>query len=187
MYQVPKYIPKIRLIARDGRVWEYKNITEAADDLYGIFGWSIRDHIGDQWVKSRNFDFRLDTPFYYYYAYILQNNFGDVVTVDELMNARSGRRNYYDRWRPRRFEFEFRNGPVPYIGRRRRGSGYRHMETTQEICEAEALRFDEDAQYYSIKSRAKRNRSNLPNSWDDCWRPSRQKNWKNYRKTQWKK
>ncbi len=186
MYQVPKYIPKIRLIARDGHVWEYKNITEAADYLYGLFRWGIREQIGDQWVKTRNFDCRLDTPYYFYYAYILQDDLGRPVTVDELMDARSDNRNYYDRWRPKRNDYEFRNGPVPYTGGYRRGGGYRHMGTTQEICEADALLYDEDAQYYGIKARGKRNRSSLPNDWDDYWRPFYKKNWKNYRKKQWK-
>ena len=117
MYQVPKYIPKIRLIARDGRFWEYKNITEAADELYRIFRWSIREQIGDQWVKSRNVDFRLDTPYYFYYPYILQNDFGDSVTIDELMDARSNKRPWRAGWMVARNDFEFRNGPVPYIGR----------------------------------------------------------------------
>ncbi len=186
MHQVPKYVPKIRLINRDGHVWEYKNLTEAANDLYGIFGWNIREQIGDQWVKSRNWDCRIDTPYYYYYTYILQTDLGESVTVDELMNARSDTGTWYNRYWSRHHPHVFRCGPVPNISSRRYRSGYRHMGTTQEICEADALRFDEDAQDYGIKARAKRNRSNLPGAWDDYWRPCGQKNWKHYRKTQWK-
>ena len=187
MPYIPPYIPKIRLIARDGRIWEYKTLTKAADELYEIFRWGIREQIGDTWIKSRNWDFRLDTPAYFYYPYILRTEFGDVVTVDELWNARTTKISWRAGWMSARNDFEFRNGPVPYTGGRRRWVGCRHMKTTQEICEADALRFDDDAQYYGIKARAKRNRANLPEAWDDHWRPYDQKNWKNYRKNQWKK
>lgn len=187
MYQVPKYTPKIRLLSREGDVWEYPNINQAADALYRIFRYGIREQIGDQWRKERNRDFRLDTPYYFYYAYILQDEFGEPVTVDELLAARSKTRNFYDRIYSKRNDFEFRNGSVPYIHRRKLFCGCRHMKTTQEIREVETLDLDEDAQYYSVKIRAKRNKANLPEAWDDHWRSYINKNWKHYRKTQWKK
>lgn len=60
----------------------------------------------------------------------------------------------------------------------------RHPRTTQERRangNRDFIRFDD----FKIKSRAKRNRKNLPNSYDDIWHQS-QKSWKKLRKTQYK-
>jgi hypothetical protein len=78
-------------------------------------------------------------------------------------------------------EYEFRCDPVPMIHRHRghKGCYYRSMKTMQERKASLAAKEDE------IPWRARRNFRNLPNAWDDYPR-FMQKNWKKFRKHQWK-
>lgn len=100
--------------------------------------------------------------------------------------SRRDNRWYYRR----RNKFKFRDGSVEGIrcwkpGRYR---GYRHIQTHQEIRENDFLdNYDEDAIEYKVKARGRRRRHNLPTPWDDirCHSYGR-KNWKHFRKHQWK-
>lgn len=76
---------------------------------------------------------------------------------------------------------QFRNGPIPYTGYSKHYCGLRHMKTTNERrqnCAPELKEF----------VRAKRNKGNLPNAWDDIFRPY-SKCWKDCTKKrkQWMK
>lgn len=72
-------------------------------------------------------------------------------------------------------------GPVPGISKRGRGFYHRRIHTMPERRMASV--FDEN----EPGPRASRNSGNLPNSWDDLTRSDyAAKNWKTYRKTQWK-
>lgn len=75
--------------------------------------------------------------------------------------------------------YVYRDGPVPYVGKRNHGHYYRRMKTTQE------RRWSYSAVVDGVPWRARRNARNLPNPWDDIV-IGRLKNWKKYRKTQWK-
>lgn len=69
--------------------------------------------------------------------------------------------------------YKFRNGPVPRTGRRSNYGYWRHPKTAQELRNIDCF------------TRAKR--KNIPTSWDDLERGDwRDKNWKRYRKHQWK-
>lgn len=86
----------------------------------------------------------------------------------------------------RRFPHAFRGGPVPHTRCRRGGNGwFRDFSTLPEMTAADGLAHDEDASELGIRVRAKRNPVNLPTSWDDR-APSRLKNWKEQRRTQWR-
>lgn len=77
--------------------------------------------------------------------------------------------------------YVYRYDAVPFIHKRHlhRGSSNRHIRTTQERRMSLAEKEDD------IRWRCKRNFHNLPNSWDDIIRRT-EKNWKSFRKTQWK-
>jgi len=66
--------------------------------------------------------------------------------------------------------------------RSHRGSSYKQIHTTPE---RRAIFACEDQEEYTPKVRPTRNLSNLPNTWDDYWRHN-EKNWKSFRKHQWK-
>ena len=86
------------------------------------------------------------------------------------------------RWSWREFaEIEYRYEPVPGSGgsSRRRCYQFRNMRTTQErkfSCDIDHKKF----------VRGGRNRAGLPNVWDDVYHLY-QRNWKEYRKTQYRK
>lgn len=74
----------------------------------------------------------------------------------------------------------YRQAPVARTGKRGGYHNYwRYPKTTQEVRECE----NPDLKEYGIKVR--RNRRSLPMSWDDVYK-QHHKNWKYYRKTQWK-
>jgi len=60
---------------------------------------------------------------------------------------------------------------------------YRHPRTQNEMKQYEASKTNDLG--ISIKIRNKRKPNKLPNSWDDIYRLGL-RNWKYYRKTQWK-
>lgn len=68
----------------------------------------------------------------------------------------------------------------------RKGGGYRRPETQADRVAA-CYEVEEEFEYAVSKVRAVRNAKNLPSAWDDIYRSSPQKNWKSYRKTQYKK
>jgi hypothetical protein len=197
MYIVPEVRPKVYLIHRDGTKWEFKNLEEAANELRRLGYYNPRNSfmstpvVGDHFKIHRS-DYMYDDEVIgsiIYYDYIVRDEYGRVITVNDLKDSVSPT----SRWRKKRLseiEFckkHFRGIPIPYTGRRGYSSCYRHIYTTQEHRENDFLRYDEDAQEYNIKPRARRTMKNLPNAWDDIARSDWDaKNWKHRRKTQWK-
>lgn len=98
------------------------------------------------------------------------------------------------RWNRRRYYFTpetFRKGPIPGTGRARWkfSSYYRYPKTLQEHRWAEALRADREEllEYSSIPLKARDRDNYLPTAWDDVPRSEHaKKNWKAYRKHQYK-
>jgi len=98
---------------------------------------------------------------------------------DDLCGSRFHARSYYWMKNP----YEFRRDPVPGTGGRNWhfGSYYRNPKTTQE------MRY---ACYHGRLVRARRNKNNLPDPWDDIQRGDvgTRKSWKNKKnKKQWMK
>lgn len=71
--------------------------------------------------------------------------------------------------------------PVPGTGKHRHGRAFRRIRYGSTRRAAQF--FGEEGE---IGSRAARSRSNLPDAWNDMQLP-RQRNWKNYRRTQWRR
>ncbi len=83
--------------------------------------------------------------------------------------------------------YEFRCDPVPFI-RCRRGSKYgaRYYKQPRTIQERRAYFYDELSEY-GVSLRLTRSARNLPDPWDDRSRADfRIRNWKRYRRTQYK-
>lgn len=199
MYNVPEFIPKVYLIHRDGRKWEFKNIEKAADTLWyqGYLGrYREAPLIAPHFKEARPFmDYDANgqrddlVGSVIYHDYIVRDEVGEIITVDDLKDARKPRHN---KWNTRHddkvhiTEKFFRKMPIPHTGRGGWRSGYRHVRTRSEIRENEFLKYDEDAIEYDIKPRTRRTQD-LPTLWDDIWRNDyRSRNWKRHRKTQWK-
>jgi len=105
--------------------------------------------------------------------------------IQEYNNLpKSKKRSYRRHWRGGRYVF--RRGPVEGIRKWRGGTWLRGPRTLQENREANFFfEHDEEARDYKIKGRA--HRSKLPTLWDDrCRSNYGVKNWKQYRKHQWK-
>lgn len=83
--------------------------------------------------------------------------------------------------------YEYRRDPVPFT-RCRRGSGYcssylKRPRTTQE----RRAYFHDEISEYDIQIRGSRSPRNLPDTWDDYIRADVGiKNWKKFRRTQYK-
>ncbi len=60
---------------------------------------------------------------------------------------------------------------------------FRHPKTTQEMRLYYASTTNEEG--VRINVRGRRKPKHLPNAWDDVWKPS-SRNWKSYRKKQWR-
>ena len=91
---------------------------------------------------------------------------------------------YYWRWRKTHAKPEhYRKYPVPHTGVSHWRRGDRRIRTLQQMRAEEALDLDEDAIEYNVKPRQKF----IPNDRDDhiVYVP-RTKNWKKFRRNQWK-
>ena len=192
MYNVPKHNPEVYLIHRDGRRWVFDDIEEAAEELYRlryITSWYNRkSQIGEHFssVRERDWDSETNEYTYYYYDYIVRDDTGVIITDEDLIVYRDRIQQRIRDNADKRTVSEFRRGPVPHTSSKRAYySGYRHINTIQEIRENEFLKYDEDALEYNIKPRPERN--NLPTAWDDISRDDwNAKNWKKHRKHQWR-
>lgn len=148
-------------------------------DIASKFGYALEDRHSTGLAKwdpdtQRVSSIREDRYAYWYvnwnYCYVAYENDVTLVTPDRLVGLNRQlhppRRYYWHSWRKRNW---------------RKGGHYRQMRTTQERRWAAAW----DDEEFAPKTRAARNFRNLPNAWDDWWR-TEDRNWKRYRRTQWK-
>ena len=196
MYTVPAFVPKVYLIHRDGRRWEYKNIEIAANDLFNrrFLGYYRIDPVGTHFNEVKYYDYIPENEPYKIitYDYIVRDELGTIITCNELRSIRDKSRPV-SRWSRRYIsqttvtKKHFRNSPIPYTGKRGGWKVYRTMHTTPEHRENDFLNYDEDALEYNIKARPSRRKYALPTSWDDSVRSDYNcKSWKKHRKHQWK-
>jgi hypothetical protein len=123
------------------------------------------------------------TPNYYrtdyIFACVAYNERGNVLDVSHLV----GIARQYNEWYLRQVKWYYRrrSSGTKREKRRVRGSRFRAMRTTQERKWANAW----DDEEFAPKCRTRRDAKHLPNYWDEFWRYN-QKNWKKFRKHQWK-
>lgn len=191
---------KVFLVRYTGEVYLYDSYREFLSYLRGDvlhnMGKSFRDvrcFYTTRWVRDYRGEYRCideKTMVYTYWVAHWDHKSGSIIDpaqlkkdwdeyLNELHRLRTSHKRWWYRWNNK--IFEYRNGPVPFIGRHHshRGSWYRHMKTTQERRWSLAEKED------GVRGRAKRNIHNIPNSWDD-WARHNEKNWKRFRKNQWK-
>lgn len=191
MHTTPIFSQKIYLIENTSCRWEYNDLTHAANELYRLrlYGPFHHDdgHIGIHHVeKHKRFDWMVGIyePSNSYYQFIVRSELGDVITVKDLQKARTlPKWRWISRKETVERHGEFRRSPVPFTGKRSWG-GVRRISTTPERRTAVA-HSDKEMKEHGVKVRAKRNKSNLPNTWDDYWRHN-MRSWKKHRKHQWK-
>jgi len=106
------------------------------------------------------------------FCYVVYNANDKIVPPDVLIGI--DRRERYER----RYRYNYNSWH-----KRKHCHSYRRPHTTQERRWAHAW----DDEEFAPPPRARRNARNLPDAWDDVWRwHGDTKNWKNYRKHQWK-
>lgn len=178
------HIGPVRLVRRCGQVWDFDSLDHLVVQCSHLL-----TAIGDGPlipVSDPLWDSLLKTP-----EYIVRDECDLTIPlwkIEEIARAnrvwdriiRGG--TYYARKAGYDYERHYRCGPVPLLGRYRRGrSMWRYPRTTQEqryLCDD---RCDE------VGIRIRRKRYNTPNAWDDRIRSHWDvKNWKKFRKTQYK-
>ena len=186
MYYHEKYQPKVRLWNRQGTFREYENIKDAARRIPS----NIKRQIGEDFDDHHRRFYRSAIILRWRSEedgllpnYVLRTEFNELIHPDALYdNVRKGPFYVWINYFPIKSYLGFRNGPVPRTGKLLWG-GVRHKRTTQEICENASFFNDVEMLDYKIKVRGKR--MNIPCAWDDRFAPFT-KNWKKYRKHQWR-
>lgn len=119
--------------------------------------------------------------------HILLNEFGEVLAIDDFEDViiserkKNDEKGFYTKYR--RIEGWNGTGPVPGTGGWGNGHYFRHPVTLQALKAACGV-CKEDGE---PSMRGNRTKSHVPSSWDDIHRSDRGiRNWKKYRKQQWK-
>lgn len=186
MHIIKPYETSVTLFHRDGQVSVYKSMKEAYRKLG--YRW-IAENVGKNF---REFD-RLRTDYspegavpvservYFEREYIMRGDFGQILTAKDFEHLRPSFRGFL---RYRNYYLWNGEGPVPGTGCGRKwGRCFRRLSHMAQRRQA-ALVLKEEGE---VAPRAARNARNLPNPWDDYNVAAREnRNWKQFRKHQWK-
>ncbi len=176
MYVIQQPKIEIHLISRDGDTHIYEDYN---DFINNTSYWFVDRHVVNTfkdvldewlWLYERNQNRT---------RYVVRDKFGSIFTKTELLNdiyKANRKRIVY-----RNSYHEFRSGPVPHTGKRRRGfyNWYKRPRTTQERRWNIA---------YIDYVRGRRHKNYLVNAWDDRPRSDGfiKRSWKKNKKTkQW--
>jgi hypothetical protein len=190
---VPKYKIKYCVYESDGRVYgpydDKNDFSKYWHNARKLWEMSFGTHFH---VKSWVDDFHRPThqkyinmmerwkedkdPDIVFGAFILKNEFGDVVHPDEIREIfreyRQARRPY-NHWTYTMYHRGFKP---------RTGNYFRHPKTQRDRRWTHA----HDDRELNLRVRAKRSKASLPTCWEDIMVDRKNNNWKRYRKTQWK-
>lgn len=187
MHDIPAHETAVTLFSRDGGVWVYPSLA-AALKAYGK-RW-IADNVGPHFrifdCAARYFDFErrvwVTEPRYVEYAFIMRNDAGEVVTLATFA-ALIQRRRWRSRW-SRMMDRWDGQGPVPGVRCCRGGRRYHRRPQTMMERRQAGLVLEEEGE---VAPRGPRKANHLPNSYSDYRIAAREdRNWKQYRRTQWK-
>lgn len=183
MHVIKPHETAVTLFGRDGGVWVYPS-KKAALAALGA-NWISRnvgahfcecDGRAPVWAEAES---RVDwRPWYSYHEFVMRDDFGQPLTWSNFSELQPRctywRYRYLDNWNG--------EGPVPGIHGRRHYRYFRRPGTTPERRISFAIAEDGEP-----APRAARNATNLPNSYDDIGRSNVEcRNWKRFRKQQWR-
>ena len=186
MHHIPAHETSVTLFSSTGDVWTYRTRKAALKALGERW---IANNVGPHFRVfshvSRKFDTEREcwifTPNYEEYEFIMRDDVGAVVsasTFDSLIERRR-RRSWWDRYGAWNGE-----GPVPGTRCYRGGRHYYRYPQMQNERKLAALILTEEGE---VGPRPARAVNNLPHSWNDFEVAAREnRNWKQFRKTQWK-
>lgn len=187
MHQIPAYQTAITLFSREGQVWLYPTLQAALKALGANWisrnvGAHFREYRGTRPFFYEQRGALVYNPVYEEHAFIMRDDTGAPVTWATFAQLRATRR--FRTYRQQMLATWDGDGPVPGIHKVAAGAHYyRRPHTMNELREA-ALVIKEDGE---VPPRPTRNKRYLPRSWDDLYVAARDnRNWKEYRKTQWK-
>ena len=181
MYTVPEYKIEIKLIDQNREVKSYPDYKTF---ISSVSYWFVEQHVvttfkdwPDRWFDFWGFGES-------YTKYIVRDKFGSVFTSTEILGdirVHNNSTRNLNQWFRRKLDFVYRETPVPYTGKRDWSfhNYYKVPRVVQEkkwnIAHKEYVR-------------RKRQPNHLPNPYDDYPRGDshNRKNWKKYRRTQWK-
>lgn len=186
MHVIVPHEPFVTLFCVSGKAWHYPSKAHALRAL-GL-AW-IREHVVADYCVFAGFDysssfFRGDvysctkTPRYASGEYILRDDQGNKLTSFDFEPALSRRRRGYRHPLDNYPGY----GPVPRTGRFRGGHLFRRPRTANEIRQSQVMEPGLEP-----APRASRDLRYLIDPWDDYPRSGRRdRNWKRFRKAQWK-
>lgn len=185
MHVVKHYESPITVFSVEGDSWHYKSKKALLKEVG--YRW-IMNNVGKHFSEFSGWTpictasgWVCGEPTYRHFKYIIRDGEGSCIThgdFAELVAAK--RRKVY--WLRMKWEKWNGEGPVPGIGRPRGGHHFRRLKTINE--RRWSIPMVEEGE---PAPRARRNHTNLPTTWDDFQISSREdRNWKRYRKTQWK-
>lgn len=175
MQSIPPYKPAIDVFGPDGLVASFSSL-EAAIDYLGA-SW-LKAYASDYYTSATRLIFgrpAFSTPF------VLRTEDGDAISPALILSIYRARIVFRGR-RWRALNQWNGTGPVPGTGRLRGGHYYRRIRNANE--RRQAFWVAEDGE---VAPRPARSFKNLPDNWDD-YRVSahESRNWKRFRKTQYK-
>ena len=189
MVVIPKYETSVTLFSRNGGVWTYASKAEAVRELG--WGWISRN-VGEQFFQFHYESvltlFETDEtgaprierkPVYRYADFIMRDDMGRPLLAWNFSNPANRRaRNRYA-WRDETWNGE---GPVPGISRNR--------PSVRRYRRPRYVGLLRDAQYFpeegEVALRIQLVNEAFSDPWHEIGRDGRNRNWKKFRKTQWK-
>ncbi len=183
MHVIPPFKPSVTLFHVNGGRWVYKDVAHARDAL-GVH-W-IRANVAAEFRAFSHFSYSpyskgdlasaIRSSVYDTASFVMRDSRGKTLTAADFRLDKPYRSPFW-----RHLETYPGWGPVPRTGRRSSSRYYRRPGTQAERRMAQVVDPSEPA------PRPSRNANALPNAWDDYGRASADdRNWKRFRKTQWK-
>ncbi len=184
-YNIEKIESSIYFYTRKNEVFIFNSHKEFLSNLniniiYRI-GKSFKCDSLDKYIDNKDLKNKTYYTWEYSTSYIVEK---DGIILDPKNIEEDFYKYNLDKRKKKKYikNFIYRKSPVPNTGKRSLYKNYfRYIKTTQE----KRWSFLGENEIYPVKLRKKRNFKNIPNSWDDIIK-ERHKNWKKFRKTQYK-
>ncbi len=183
MVIIRPHITAVTLFRQNGEMRVFASINDA----FSILGFSwIKKNVGKNFrvfshvTELGGLECRRE-PVYRMHEYIMRDDCGEPLTIEDF-NVLRIQRQEKRRFRRGALGRGDGAGLAPYIHKRKKGYYFRCIAFINAYRVAET--FVEEGE---VPPRPRRNAMNLPNNWDDyCVAARSNRNWKQFRRTQWK-